>query len=326
MAIDISQLSIEVSTLVLDTGISGNIIEVLQGSQGEIGFQGSQGDPGAGIAVGGTPGQSLFKSGTFDYDTEWMNISITMGHVAGIYISAPTEGQVLSWDAGNEYFTNRDASGSSAASTSISVTQASHGLVTGDAVYFSGTTWTKALADSTSTLAIGLVQYLTVNTFNVIFSGQISGLSGLVAGEYYFVSDSVAGTLTNTEPSISNPILFALSTTTGVIMPWRPSDNADAEEDYINASSTFTPSSLVDHIFCDAAGGTFTVNLSSCSSIGGKAYHFKKVDVSAFGVIVDPSGAETIEGSATYTITGPNTSISIANNGTAWYILNVYRT
>ncbi len=52
------------------------------------------------------------------------------------------------------------------------------------------------------------------NTFTVTFTGIISGLSGLVAGEYYFVSTTSAGNLTSTKPinGYENPILFATDT------------------------------------------------------------------------------------------------------------------
>jgi hypothetical protein len=49
----------------------------------------------------------------------------------------------------------------------------------------------------------------------------------LTAGNYYFVSDATPGLLVNTEPtnitSYSNPLLFTLSTTTGIVFPFRPS-------------------------------------------------------------------------------------------------------
>jgi len=60
--------------------------------------------------------------------------------------------------------------------------------------------------------------------------GEITGGSGLTAGEYYFVSDSVAGQLTTTEPtastSYSNPLMQATSLTTAVMGQFRPSQIA----------------------------------------------------------------------------------------------------
>ena len=52
----------------------------------------------------------------------------------------------------------------------------------------------------------------------------------MTAGEYYFVSDSVAGQLTTTEPtastSYSNPLMQATSSTTAVMGQFRPSQIA----------------------------------------------------------------------------------------------------
>ncbi len=111
--------------------------------------------------------------------------------------------------------------------TSFSVTQASHGFSTGDAIYYTGSAWAKAKADTSGTLGIGIAIVSSSSVFTVYIAGQISGLSGLTAGQYYFVSDAAAGSITATEPttttSYSNPILFATSTTAGIVLPYRPS-------------------------------------------------------------------------------------------------------
>jgi hypothetical protein len=59
-------------------------------------------------------------------------LTMTSGVIGGLYVDSPLDGQALVWDDANQYFTNRDISGSSSssssASTSVFVTQASHGL------------------------------------------------------------------------------------------------------------------------------------------------------------------------------------------------------
>ena len=113
----------------------------------------------------------------------------------------------------------------------IIVSQTAHGFTTGQAVYFNGTSWALAEANSITTLGIGLVVYIDANTFYLYCLGIISGLSGLTAGQYYFVSDTIPGALTTTEPtsvnSFSNPILLAISSTIGVVLPFRPSEILD---------------------------------------------------------------------------------------------------
>ena len=106
------------------------------------------------------------------------------------------------------------------------VSQVNHGFEVGHAVYFNGTIWQKAIANSETTLAIGLIATVdSVNAFRVALIGVVNGLSGIVPGQYYFVSETTPGTITSTEPDLySNPIFFALSTTSGVVIPFRPSE------------------------------------------------------------------------------------------------------
>ena len=118
---------------------------------------------------------------------------------------------------------------STAAAVTLAVHQVAHGFSTGQAVYYTGSAWALAEANAVGTLGLGVIVVSDVDNFTVYFSGNISGLSGLTAGQYYFVSDATPGLLTSTEPSstasYSNPLLFALSTTTGIVLPFRPSQN-----------------------------------------------------------------------------------------------------
>lgn len=116
---------------------------------------------------------------------------------------------------------------------SVNVTQA-NSFAIGDAIYFNGSTWAKAQANASATLGLAIVSACTGTNFTAQFSGPIAGLGslGLIAGQYYFVSDSSAGALTATAPtsntSYANPILFTTSTTEGVVLPFRPSANGPA--------------------------------------------------------------------------------------------------
>ena len=105
------------------------------------------------------------------------------------------------------------------------ITQSSHGFSAGQVVYFNGLTWALAKADDIDTAeALGIIEEVTTNTFKIIYQGHITGLSGLVAGETYFISASSAGSITTTEPTgddISKPILVALSSTGGIVNNWR---------------------------------------------------------------------------------------------------------
>lgn len=111
---------------------------------------------------------------------------------------------------------------------SRTIQKPSHGFLTGQAVYLNQQgNWELAKANSELTLGIGVIEVVDKNKFNVIFNGLIYGLKNLTrVGDYYFVSDTVAGQLTPNEPtsssSFSNPLLFLAMKDTGIVLNLRP--------------------------------------------------------------------------------------------------------
>ncbi len=109
------------------------------------------------------------------------------------------------------------------------ITQALHGFAVGDVLRWdSGTsTYVKALADTAANAeVVGIVvEDVDVNTFKIMFLGNIAGLAGMVSGDVYFLSDLTAGALTNTAPTtvghINKPLLIATAATTGYFYNWR---------------------------------------------------------------------------------------------------------
>lgn len=110
------------------------------------------------------------------------------------------------------------------------ITQASHGFVSGDvgkAVYLNGAVYALALASAANTAeVVGVIsRIIDTNTFEITLSGEITGLTGLTAGEVYFLSASSPGVLTITEPNtvgeVSIPVGIASSTTTLYVAPKR---------------------------------------------------------------------------------------------------------
>jgi hypothetical protein len=173
----------------------------------------------------------------------------------------------------------QDAFGNPIGSPIITVLQ-SNTYSDGQAVYFNGTDWQLANASSGDTLAIGVIKNVTIDGFTVYLAGPITGLSGLSSGQYYFVSDSVAGLLTSTEPtdigSYSNPILFATSATEGVVLQYRPSAvyASDGYYQTIQNSGVDVPQraklNFVGANFSDAPGFT-TVNITGSQGSQGTA-------------------------------------------------------
>jgi hypothetical protein len=130
-------------------------------------------------------------------------------------------------DSANNIVVVGDVSSASSTSLTWGVTQSSHGFSVGDAIYFDGSTETYELAqaDDATTLGAFIVSAVAnTNTFTVCQNGKIDGLSGLTAGQYYFVSTTTAGEITSNQPTsgYDNPIFFALSETEGIVLPYRP--------------------------------------------------------------------------------------------------------
>lgn len=135
--------------------------------------------------------------------------------------------------------------GSSSVALTKDVNQTSHGLVVGDAIYFNGTSYAKAKADSAATAdVVGIVSSVAgANDFTLQFGGEITGLSGLTAGSIYFLSSSTAGALTATEPNtvghISKPLLVATTTTAGFVFNWRGMEVPDTAPGYATSTPSF---------------------------------------------------------------------------------------
>jgi len=108
------------------------------------------------------------------------------------------------------------------------VHQVAHGLDVGDVVRLSGTSYVKAQADSEANAeAIGIVSAVAgADDFTLAKEGgRVTGLTGLVAGTVYFLSEATAGLLTATEPSgvgeVTKPMLVADTTTSGHVVGMR---------------------------------------------------------------------------------------------------------
>jgi len=74
-------------------------------------------------------------------------------------------------------------------------------------------------------------------------------------------------------------------------------------------------------LVCDATAGAITMTLPSAALVPGRIYVFKRINSGANAVVVDPSGAETIDGAATHTLSAQWNSVTIMSDGTAWFII-----
>lgn len=137
------------------------------------------------------------------------------------------------------------------------VTQANTFSV-GNVVYFDGSVYRLAIANAPNTLGLWIVKSCTVNDFTLQGSGYMEGFTGLTAGEYHYLSSTVSGGLTATEPATySNPLLFAVSASAGWVLPYRPSSSAPT----ITASAALQNYSEVTYVL--PTTGTINLDLAN---------------------------------------------------------------
>lgn len=99
---------------------------------------------------------------------------------------------------------------------------------------------------------------------------------------------------------------------------------ADVAERTNRSIATYTTSTTIgqgqDVVLADATSGAVTITLPPAAERF-KEYTIKKMDASGNAVIIDGSGAETIDGATTVSMTTQYETRTIASNGTQWVIL-----
>ena len=101
--------------------------------------------------------------------------------------------------------------------------QNSHGFAVGEIIYGSENNWVKSIADDSGQSEMsGIVTAIKDdNTFTLSSDGYIKGLTGLSADSLYFLSDTVAGSMTSVKPTtigfINKAVFWATSDSGGYI-------------------------------------------------------------------------------------------------------------
>lgn len=173
-------------------------------------------------------------------------------------------------------------SGGTANLVTDNITQNSHGFVIGNILYLNGGTYTKAIASSSAaSQVVGIVSGVNgTNNFTITLLGPVSGLTGLSSGNVYYLSPTVAGSMTLTEPStagqISKPIFVADSTTSGYFINWRGTPIAASTGagrligmQVFKGSGTFTPDPATAKVLVKAWGGGGGGGTTNTGTIGG---------------------------------------------------------
>ena len=206
-------------------------------------------------------------------------------------------------------YVQTELSGISSSSSTISVTQSSHGLAVGDVVRPNGNnTYTKSLATTPANAeVIGVVTVVSGNDYTITINGEISvaaAVNDVAAGTVLFLSKDTAGELTATEPSatdeISKPVAIVTQQNAKMILvPFRREvissnvqTNAPNDAQYVTlaTNSTLTAERTLaggtDLTLSDAgAGGAVTINHDDNFSGSAAQYTSATVTVNATGHI-----------------------------------------
>lgn len=234
------------------------------------------------------------------------------------YSDGSASGKVLATDsAGTLAWTT--AAGPAVAG---SVTQTSHGFSVGNVLRFTGTIYATAKANAADNAeVVGIVSKVAdANTFTLLTSGKITGLSGLTAGNVYFLSASSSGALTATHPTapnVSKPLLVADSTTSGYFSNMRG---------IIGAGTTLTGSVLRvmsganSYILSNLGVGTTTpeTKLEVVGAISGSSLQVTG-SITMSGTTFNTLPLGTVEGRLTLTSGTPVTTIDVTAATTIYF-------
>jgi hypothetical protein len=243
---------------------SGAALQVVRVNAGGTGLEFFPGGATTFVALTDTPA---------DYTSQSLNLYRVNVGETGVESVTPDYALISAGDAatditGAELETLTDGSnadalhvhsaGSSASEVTFDITQATHGFSVGDWIRHNGTIYVTAQADvDANSDALGVVSAVAgVNDFTIFLHGYITGLSGLTVGVAHFISDTVAGAITDVPPAdlgeIVKPVLVADSATTG----------------YVNVLRGNEVTAAIPGITVDDEGTPITTDVSSFDFVG----------------------------------------------------------
>lgn len=90
---------------------------------------------------------------------------------------------------------------------------------------------------------------------------------------------------------------------------------------FVSKNADFTLTDANYTVSFDASGGARTATLPTAVGRTGKIFVVRKSDSSANTVIVDPNGAELVNGQATYVLTDQYETVTLQADGAGWIVL-----
>lgn len=131
---------------------------------------------------------------------------------------------------------------------------------------------------------------------------QLNALANLTADDLFVVVNDPSGsaeTVKTTRSNVSKRLINSTAKT---------------------SNYSFTANDEI--ILFDCSAGSLTGYLPAASGSQGKCYTVKKIDSTTNSVTIDPNASETIDGSATYFLSGQNDVVSIVCDDTNWRVIS----
>ena len=104
-----------------------------------------------------------------------------------------------------------------------------------------------------------------------------------------------------------------------------PASTLDIQGSLSQKTTTITSATTLDNthniILCNT--GSYTVTLPAASSNTNRVYTIKNIDTDGDNITIDGNASETIDGSTTYVLSTYNQTITIATDGSNWFIIEL---
>lgn len=188
------------------------------------------------------------------------------------------------------------------------IVQSSHGFSVGQALYTINGEFDLALASNTNperAEVLGVVSnVIDADTFDIVYEGRVSGLTGLNPGSVYFLSPLIPGHLTTNKPSglsIAKPVMVAIDSSEAVVVNYvgyiSLANATDAARYFVSSRTEINDDySLLEddfYIRADTSSNNITITLPPATTNGNRIYKIKKVS-STNSVFVVVSGSDLI--------------------------------
>lgn len=104
---------------------------------------------------------------------------------------------------------------------------------------------------------------------------------------------------------------------------WKNVTDTVASYNVANYSSTQTLSINNDLVKCNPSGGSFVISLPQASSVAGKIFTIKKIDIGVNVVTITPYSSELIDLSSSYILELESEFVQIASDGVSgWSVIS----